>query len=59
MGDSHYGFPDWPHAYVKLDGDINKFIGNMNVEYVHMVYGDIIDSKIETCSLLNIEVKTN
>ena len=53
------GFPDWPHAYVKLDGDINKFVENMNVEYIHMVYGDITDSMIETCNLLDIKVKTN
>jgi len=48
------GFPNWPHAYVRLDGDMVAFIDNMNVEYVHMVYGDIKDSLIETCNLLDI-----
>lgn len=53
------GFPNWPHAFVKLDGNINKFIENMNVEYIHMVYGDITDSMLEACKLLNIKIKTN
>ena len=48
------GFPDWPHAYVKLDGNMVEFIDNMNVEYVHMVYGDVKDSLIETCNLLGV-----
>lgn len=53
------GFPDWPHAYVKLNGSMKKFIEDMNVEYIHIVYGDITDSIIETCNLLDIKVKTN
>lgn len=50
------GFPNWPHAFVKLQsGDITKFIDEMHVEYTHMIYGDIVDPLVETCNLLGIE----
>lgn len=49
------GFPNWPHALVKLDGDPVRFVDEMNVEYIHMVYGDVVDSLGEACRLLKIE----
>jgi L-fucose isomerase len=49
------GMPDWPHAFVKLEGDPDKFVDEMNVEYVHMVYGDLVDQLKEVCNLLGVE----
>ena len=49
------GYPMWPHAFLKLDGDHEFFIDNLRSEYIHMAYGDLEDDLLETCELLNIE----
>jgi len=49
------GFPNWPHAFVKLEGDPIRFVDEMNVEYIHMIYGDLVDPLVEVCKLLKIE----
>jgi len=48
------GMPDWPHAFIKVDSDLRSFVDHMNVEYVHMVYGDITDALVESCKHLGI-----
>jgi hypothetical protein len=48
------GMPDWPHAFIKVDGDLRAFVDHMNVEYIHMVYGDIVDALSEACRHLGI-----
>ncbi|MCL5985663.1 MAG: hypothetical protein M1371_03755 [Actinobacteria bacterium] len=49
------GYPMWPHAFIKLDGDIEKFIQNLRSEYIHMVYGNLKDELLAICDVLNIE----
>jgi L-fucose isomerase len=49
------GFPNWPHAFVKLEGDPIRFVDGMNVEYIHMAYGDLVGALMEVCKLLEIE----
>jgi L-fucose isomerase-like protein len=48
------GMKDWPHAFFTLEGDARAFVDHMNVEYIHIVYGDIVDELIETCKHLGI-----
>jgi len=49
------GVPLWPHAFVTLSGDTNKFVQNLRSEYICMVYGDIRKEIEKTCYLLDIE----
>lgn len=49
------GWPTWPYAAAKLEGDINKFIENIRSQYIHFCYSDIVDELIETCNLLGIK----
>ena len=49
------GYPMWPHAFLKLDGDLGKFVQTLRSEYIHMIYGDLKDDLLETCEILNIE----
>ncbi len=37
------GYPMWPHAFLKLDGDLDFFVQNLRSEYIHMAYGDLTD----------------
>ena len=53
------GYPMWPHAFLKLDGDLDCFVQNLRSEYIHMVYGDLKDDLLETCELLGIEPITS
>jgi L-fucose isomerase-like protein len=48
------GMADWPHAFFSIEGDIRDFVDRMNVEYIHLVYGDIVDELIETSKHLGI-----
>ncbi len=45
----------WPHAFIKIDGDIEKLIENTRSNHMHMVYGDYKDFLIEFCKLMDIE----
>ena len=49
------GYPMWPHAFLKLDGDLDHFVQALRSEYIHMAYGDLKDDLLETCELLGIE----
>ena len=49
------GYPMWPHAFLKLDGDPGHFVQNLRSEYIHMIYGDLTDDLLETCDLLSVE----
>jgi L-fucose isomerase-like protein len=48
------GMPDWPHAFIKAKGDARAFVDHMNVEYVHMVYGDVVDAIAEACRHIGV-----
>ncbi|MEQ9715588.1 MAG: hypothetical protein ABGF52_08650 [Candidatus Asgardarchaeum sp.] len=45
----------WPHAFIKLEGDINKFIKNIRANHIHLVYGDYVKELVHFCKLLGIE----
>ncbi len=49
------GYPMWPHAFLKLDGDLEFFVQNLRSEYIHMAYGDLSEDLLQTCELLGIE----
>jgi len=44
----------WPHSFVKLDGDLHKFLQNCRSNHHHMVYGDIKEELLAVCDILNI-----
>lgn len=48
------GWPTWPYAAAKLEGDIDKFMENLRSQYMHFCYKDIVDELIDTCNLLGI-----
>lgn len=48
------GWPTWPYASAKLEGDIDKFMENLRSQYMHFCYSDIVDELIDTCNLLEI-----
>ncbi len=51
------GIPFWPHAFVTVDGDIDKFIENWTSEYACLAYGtDILPALKEFCEMTGIEV---
>ncbi len=49
------GFPCWPHAFVKLDGDVERFVQNQRSEYISMCYGDLKEELLDLCYLLDVE----
>lgn len=53
------GYPMWPHALVKIKGDMEKFIENLRSEYIHMTYGNLKDDIKEFCKMFDIELIEN
>jgi len=49
------GFPHWPHAFIKLEGDAEAFIQNQRSEYISMCYGDHKEELMGLCHLLDIK----
>jgi L-fucose isomerase-like protein len=49
------GFPCWPHAFIKLKGDVDQFVQNQRSEYISMCYGDLKEELLDLCYLLDIE----
>lgn len=49
------GFPYWPHAFIKLRGNVEDFIQNQRSEYISMCYGDLKEELLDLCYLLDIE----
>lgn len=53
------GIPFWPHAFVKVDGDIGALVENWNNEYGCLGYGeDLYDQIKDFGELMGIEVLT-
>lgn len=51
------GIPFWPHAFVRVDGDVGEIIENWNNEYGCLGYGeDLYDQIIDFGNLMGIEV---
>jgi len=45
----------WPHAFLRLDGDLNAFVQNLRSEYIHMAYGDLKEDLLEVGRMLGIK----
>jgi len=53
------GYPYWPHALIKIRGDMERFINNLRSEYIHMTYGSLKDDIKEFCGLFDIGLVEN
>jgi len=53
------GYPVWPHALIKIKGDMNNFVNNLRSEYIHMTYGRLADYLKEVAYLYGIKVFEN
>lgn len=49
------GYPMWPHAFLKLDGDLDFFVQNLRSEYIHMAYGGLVEDLLAVCEMLEVE----
>jgi len=49
------GFPHWPHAFIKLKGNVEAFVQNQRSEYISMCYGDYREELIDFCHQLEIK----
>jgi len=51
------GIPHWPHAFVTIEGDIEKMIAGWNNEYACLGYGEeLYQQIIDFCELMDIEI---
>jgi L-fucose isomerase-like protein len=54
---SECGIPFWPHAFIRMDADMDALIEDWNSEYACLGYGDnLYDVLKDFCELLDIEV---
>lgn len=53
------GYPIWPHALVRIKGNIDRFVDNLRSEYIHMTYGNLSSEIKDFCSLFDIELIEN
>jgi len=53
------GYPNWPHALIKMKGDPEKFVQNLRSEYIHMTYGDYVGCLKDICYLFDIKIIEN
>jgi len=49
------GYPIWPHALIRIKGNIDRFVDNLRSEYIHMTYGKINSEIKDFCELFDIE----
>jgi L-fucose isomerase-like protein len=51
------GIPFWPHAFVKVEGDIEKLLQNWNNEYAILAYGEeIYDTIVDFCEIMGFKI---
>ena len=53
------GYPIWPHALIRINGNIDKFVDNLRSEFIHMTYGNLKSEIKDFCELFDIEVIKN
>jgi len=53
------GYPIWPHALIRVKGNIDKFVDNLRSEYIHMTYGNLKSEIKDFCELFDIELIEN
>jgi len=46
---------NWPHAYVKMNCTIDRFIEQMNCNHIHGTYGDYVEELKTFCMAADIE----
>jgi len=44
----------WPQAFIKMDGDVDKFIQNVRTGHTLMGYGNLKDELVAFCDILGI-----
>ena len=49
------GLPHWPHGFIKLDGDPDRYVQNQRGEFTSLAYGNYVDEIVELCTLLDIK----
>ena len=49
------GYPIWPHALIRIKGNIDRFVDNLRSEYIHMTYGKLNSEIKDFCELFDIE----
>ncbi|MCG9479693.1 MAG: hypothetical protein K9H14_05725 [Actinomycetia bacterium] len=51
------GIPSWPHAFIKVEGDIESLLENWKNEYACLGYGqEMYKSLIDFCGMMGIKV---
>jgi len=45
----------WPHAYVKLDTDMDTFLKYYPCNHIHGVYGDYVEELVQFCDIKGID----
>ena len=53
------GYPIWPHALIRIKGNIDKFVDNLRSEYIHMTYGNLKSEIKDFCGLFDMELIEN
>jgi len=53
------GYPIWPHALIRIKGNIDKFVDNLRSEYIHMTYGNLKSEIKDFCELYDIKLIEN
>ncbi|MBN1299570.1 MAG: hypothetical protein JW997_07795 [Actinobacteria bacterium] len=53
------GYPIWPHALIKVKGDMNRFVENLRSEYIHMTYGNLVNDLKDFCEIFDIKLIEN
>ncbi len=46
---------EWPHAYVKLDTDMETFLRYYPCNHTHGVYGDFVEELVQFCDIKGID----
>ena len=49
------GMPHWSHAFVKIDGDAEKYYENQYSEFTSLGYGDLTQGLIDFCDFAGID----
>ena len=59
LGMGEFGKAILPWAYIKLKGNIDHFVQNLRSNHIHMVYGDLRSTLLDTCRLLGVRAITS
>lgn len=54
LGIPEFGKKVLPWAFISLNGNVEHFIQNLRANHIHMVYGDLKQTLLDTCCLLGV-----